>query len=233
MNAPAAKPPTHGGATPAHFVGLSERARLWIILIATGLGIVSLGGAWREASKVTESLEFGQPDVDVITSTYEAVKTGKEIDAYMFVHLLNVDAHMKGITNRHTLGALAIGGGFALLALGFALFLLGADGAFKLQAENKGGGNLQLQSAAPGIFCFFGAVLLIGIGATRPHDLQIGDFSPPQTDGLAAILRAVDTTRPPAEHDGPIDREAAQTLLDLLNGGRDAEAPDGARGDGS
>lgn len=209
------------GSSSLMFVGLSSRARGWIIAVAMGLGVVSLAVAWLEASRVSDSLRFGAQDVEVVKQAFEAAKTGSSVDAYIYVHLLNVDAHLKGITNRHALGALAIGGGVALLALGFALFLLGADGAFKLQAAGRGGESIVLQSSAPGLFCFLGAVALIAIGATRPHRLTIGDFAPPAVDAVLEVLGRIPPgagVRPARDAAGGLSIEELRRLGTGLGG---------------
>lgn len=115
------------------------------------------------------------PTVDPATPTDRG---DGRLETLLFVHLFNVNAHLKTISNRHALGLEAIGCGVALLAMGLALFLIGADGAMKLRAAGAKGRGIFFETSAPGLACFAGSVTLIAIGATRPHKLSIGTFGP-------------------------------------------------------
>ena len=85
----------------------------------------------------------------------------------------------KGIANRHALASLSIACGIALFAIGFSLFLIGADGAFKAQASHGGSFAVAASGTAPGLLCFVAATVLVGIGATRVHKLGIGEVRLP------------------------------------------------------
>lgn len=176
---------------PAHFVGVPKWVKIAVVFAALLLGALSIGLAWKDASEANRNLAFGQKDVEAISSIARVGQSGTISDQTFVVHVLNVIVHRKAITNHQALGGLAIGAGSAFLAIGFALFLLGADGAFQIQYEGKGDSKLAFYATAPGLLCFMLSASLIAFGATRKHEIQLGDFPVP---GDPAVLQ------PQAEH---------------------------------
>lgn len=168
---------------PVHFRGIPRWAKVVIVLAALILGATSLGLAWKDASETTSNLSFGENDVEIVRSISELGHTGSGNDQNLVVHTLNTIVHLKAITNHQSLAGLAIAAGSAFWAIGFALFLLGSDGAFQIQFEGKGDSKLVFYATAPGLLCFVLGAALIGLGATRKQELRLGDFpaSPPMT----------------------------------------------------
>jgi len=118
-----------------HFAGLPNWAKIAIVFAALLLGALSIGFAGKDASDANKNLAFGQKDVEAISAVAKLGHTGPGNDQALVVHTLNVIVHLKAITNYQALGGLAIGAGSAFLAIGFALFLLGADGAFRFSSQ--------------------------------------------------------------------------------------------------
>src|SRR5712691_11696234 len=121
---------------PVHFRGLPNRTKIGVICAALMLGALSLGFALKNASDTNRNLTLAEKDINIITSIVKLGHTEISNDQTLVAHALNVTAHLKGITNGQSLAILAITGGSTLLAIGFSLFLLGADGAFRLQLVN-------------------------------------------------------------------------------------------------
>ena len=72
--------------------------------------------------------------------------------AILHAHAIDAVANLKLVANKQSIVVVAIAGAFALSAVGFALFFLGADGAFQLQAEQGiGGPRLLFAGTAPGL----------------------------------------------------------------------------------
>jgi len=161
---------------PAHFAGLPNWAKIAIVFAALLLGALSIGFAGKDASDANKNLAFGQKDVEAISAVAKLGHTGPGNDQALVVHTLNVIVHLKAITNYQALGGLAIGAGSAFLAIGFALFLLGADGAFQIQFAGRGDNKLAFYASAPGLLCFLLSAILIAAGAMRKHEIRLGDF---------------------------------------------------------
>lgn len=170
----AVAPAPAAAAVAAHLRGLPQWALLAIIAAAFAIGIVSVGLSWYEAHAARQQLAFGLADLRVLGAISElAPESSNEA---LTVHALNTMVHLKGVTNYQALGVLAIGAGAAFVAIGFALFLIGADGAFKLQVDGRGDVKLGLYATAPGLLCFVLAAGLIALGATRKHEIELGGY---------------------------------------------------------
>ena len=167
-------------AMPVHLRGLPQWALLAIVAAAFVLGTLSVGLSWLEAHAARQRLAFGADDVQTLAAIAHLAPGVR--DEALLVHALNTMVHLKGITNYQSLGVLAIGAGAAFIAIGFALFLIGADGAFKLQFDGQADLKLGLYATAPGLLCFTLAALLIALGATRRHEMVLGHYEASRTE---------------------------------------------------
>ena len=172
---------------PAHFRGIPIWAKLTIIFVAILLGSAAIAYGLFNAGQASAELAFSERDAAVIRAVTTLAGQGDRADASVVIHTLNVIAHLKAITNNQSLATLAISGGAALLAVGFGLFLIGSDGAFRLQYEtpSEASGKLALYATAPGLLCFFLGAVLFAVGSIRRHDLNIGNFTVTDTDKAA------------------------------------------------
>ena len=161
-------------SAPAHLRGLPTWAILSIVAAAFFLGTLSFGLSWLQGRAAMQLLAFGTEDVATLTAI--AGLSTDTLNEALIVHALNAMVHLKGISNYQSLGVLAIGAGSAFLAIGFALFLIGADGAFKLQYVGQGSNKLVLYATTPGLLCFVMSAVLIHVGATRRHEMELGAY---------------------------------------------------------
>lgn len=158
------------------YTGLSNRAKLWIIALSALVAIGNLAMAWVVAGRALDAVPMSQQDVQQIISLTADV-TDPVIHAnnmQLRTQAINTQVHLKGVTNKQSIIIVAIGSGFALMAIGFALFLIGADGAFTVNATSPQA-SLVITSTAPGLLCFVLAVLLIGYGVSRKYDINLGN----------------------------------------------------------
>ena len=117
------------------FKGFPGWAKLAIASVGIALGTLCIGFALQNAFNISEKLYYGDSDKEILESLYKMSKQNTQVDPYLFVHAFNVQVYQKGIANRHALASLSIACGIALFAIGFSLFLIGADGAFEVQAS--------------------------------------------------------------------------------------------------
>jgi len=171
------------------YQGFSPGARLLIVGIAALIAIANLGFAWFMALEAGSTIWLGPNDIDVLERLAGPIAgqtEGEKVNALVLrTHVIDVQVNIKAVQNKQSLVLVAIGSGFALMALGFALFLIGADGAFKLGAEGAGS-KLLVTGTAPGLFCFFLAALLILVGITRTQQFTNGitNFAGPAPTGF-------------------------------------------------
>ena len=65
--------------------------------------------------------------------------------------------------NQHMVNILGLAFSFALIAVGFSLFVMGIESAVQLKGEHKDFGGLALKTTSPGVVCFVLAAILISI----------------------------------------------------------------------
>lgn len=159
----------------ATYTGLSNKAKIWIITLSALVAVANLAMAWIVASDALDQVPMSEQDVRQIIDLSEDVTDPIIHSNNMLLrsHAINTQVHLKGVTNKQSIIIVAIGSGFALLAIGFALFLIGADGAFTINATAPES-SLVLSSTAPGLLCFVLAALLIGFGVSRKHEINLG-----------------------------------------------------------
>jgi hypothetical protein len=183
---------------PSLYEGLSGRAKIWIIGISILIASCSIGFAWQSWT-LGKNLQFTSDDVKNVTAIH--VDTKQEAPAVrtgLFVYTLQVSAHLKHIGMRQSVSFLAVGTAFALLAIGFALFLIGADGAFHVQAQRGGDAKFQFASTAPGLLCFCLATALIAMAVGNKNTLELPTFELMPTIGTPPA-NAVDKGKAPAQ----------------------------------
>ena len=71
------------------------------------------------------------------------------------------------VSYQHVVNIVGATFAFALLGIGFSLFVIGIENTFNLKAEGTGLGKLTMASVSPGIACILAASTLIGITLLR------------------------------------------------------------------
>ncbi len=156
------------------YEGLSRVQRLWIVFGAVAVVLLNMAFAGYVMYASSERIQFGAVDQATVAAlaggiqgaTNAAVMRSKSIDAIV---------NMKLVSNKQAIGVVAVAGAFSLMAMGFALFLLGADGVFRLQADAAQGAKLIFSGTAPGLFCFLMAAGLIAAVIFHRSELQLGE----------------------------------------------------------
>lgn len=170
-------------ATPPRpiYEGLPLAAKLVIILLGLGGGAASVIFSAQQAAKLQERLGYSEPDAKLLQSICTQANGNGAAPIPFVVHALNVQTHLKAITNRQAIGVLSVGTGIAFLAIGFALFIVGADGAFKVHLQAPQDARVVLYGTAPGLLCFLlSAVIIAFAGYTSRYDLDLGKYTEAQ-----------------------------------------------------
>jgi len=160
----------------ALYNGLSARARMWIIGIAAFVAAVNLALAWQFAFVTQKRLAVSPDEFGPYASWLDggrASALSAEAKYDLTARVLHLVALSKMIANKQGIVLACFGAAFALSALGFALFLIGADGAFKVLAETPGKASVAITGAAPGLLCFALAAWLVVVGVKRESQLTL------------------------------------------------------------
>ena len=153
------------------YAGLSEKARVWILLAGGFIAVLNLGFAWYFAFTAESQLQLQAKDVlplqDWLRILMSNSTTTQIVQHELLARGMNIMVMLKLMANKHSLVLTCFGAAFALAAIGFSLFVIGADGAFKIMANSSPNTKLAVTGTAPGLLCFVLSALLICVGVTQ------------------------------------------------------------------
>lgn len=159
---------------PGLYKGFGPGQRLAIMAVLVGMAVVVVVYAGFAAKEAGSTIPYGFADRWLLLSLAD----GGHGDA----RVVEAFAHGRAIASQLVLGYLAIAAGIALMWLGFALSVLGADGAFQLAAQFSGR-SLSFAGATPGVLALGLGAALAAVGATRSYFLE---FDPTQKTTIGA-----------------------------------------------
>lgn len=148
------------------------------VYLAIAIFLANMLCAWVLAVRGAEII--AHPLVgDAPTATSRALDAAPTATANGYTLLnrvLDAELQVRAVQNRQTLAIVAMAAAFAMMALGFALFVMGAEGAFQFSGTSTGTGNVVLKASAPGILCFFLATAILIAALRGEVNLATGAF---------------------------------------------------------
>lgn len=206
----------------AIYEGLTARQKLFVAGCAIFAVFLSLAFAGWVMGDTLRSTQFSQQDQEVVNRL--SGDAGDPLhQSILRAHAIDAVANLKQMANRQSVIMVAFAGAFALCAVGFALFLLGADGVFKMQTEQgKSGLKPWLAGTAPGILCFVLATILAGMAVAHRSGTPLASVNfPKQIEGAAEIAAA----RAPAAADsaGSVAAQKSKHAAEQRNAEREAQ----------
>lgn len=206
----------------AVYEGFTRGQKLCVAGCAIFAVFVSLAFAAWIMEDTLRGMQFNQQDQEAVNRLSGAA-TDPAHQSILRAQAIDAVANLKQLANRQSTIMVAFAGAFALCAVGFALFLLGADGAFRLQTEHgRSGPKLWLASTAPGIACFVLAVILVGTAAMHRSNVNLVAVNfPKQTGGVPENS----APRSPAGADtaSNVEAQKAELAAEQRNAERDAQ----------
>lgn len=164
--------PEREGNMTAAYEGLTKRQKLFIAGSAIFAVFVSLIFAASIMQDALRNTEFSQRDQEAVNQLLGDTKDPQH-KSVLRAQAIDAVANLKQLANRQAILIVAFAGAFTLSAVGAALFLLGADGVLRMQAEQgKGGVKLLLAGTAPAILCFVLAVILMGMAIAHRSSIH-------------------------------------------------------------
>lgn len=175
---PAAAPATAPGRD-AEFHVLGLKTKVVIVVLSLVMAITAI--AWAGSAFVDFGEDAGLTDQDItrVIDMVDASRTDTNHDTFVLIESLRLQMQMKRVLNHQRLQGLSMGLCIALLALGFALFAIGADGAFAIAAKKGANASLTVQGTAPGLLCFLLAAAIATVAITKPTPLSLGESELP------------------------------------------------------
>jgi len=159
------------GQIPAGYQGFGVTSRLIIVLFGFLVAALSLYSAWQLVDQTQVNTQITP---DVFGNIPNQMKTadpneGGKLTAYV----ISVYTLLKIYSAKQQLMIVMCGGSFALFAIGFTLFVIGADGAFQVQASTKNSLHFTFSASAPGLLCFALGAAMMMVGMTQTVTMAI------------------------------------------------------------
>ena len=158
---------------------MKDKGAMTLIVIGVVLFIANMGFAWFVAidstkfvtSDLVDSKNPSDPVKQVLTRTREA----KPNEQVTLNRVVDAKVHLKSVSNKQAAVMVGMASGFALLAIGFALFVMGVKGAFEADFDAGEKGKLVLSASSPGILCFVLAAAVLMFAVSRDHHIELGE----------------------------------------------------------
>jgi len=159
------------------YQGLSERSKLWILGMGAIIACANLFVAWWLSYETLKSLQLTPADMLPFKGLIGDAAFSSEQRHDLTERSMHVVALSKMMANKQGVVLACFGGAFALAALGFALFVIGADGAFKVSSSTDAKARLIVSGTAPGLLCFLICGILIQQGVRHKSEVNMPPFS--------------------------------------------------------
>ncbi|WP_437322391.1 hypothetical protein [Sorangium sp. So ce394] len=231
--------PESGGAAPGRRVKdpkqgqgnetIDRWANVWIS-VGVVIFLLNMGCAWWMAraanaaisaatgrAVVTSSAAAATPassaaDMSVVGQAVAKARDGMGAnETILLARAIEADAHLKFVTNKQTILVVGMAAGFAFLAIGFSLFVMGIRGAFHFAFGRDDASSIVLRSTSPGVFCFFLGAVVLTVALTREGEVAFGEVS--VADGETPAKP------PPVADPQPIDYTNLDKLLEQQQAG--------------
>lgn len=188
--------------------GLSRRQKMAIVMGALFVVLVSLVAAGYVMWSALSATQLNEADLKAIAAMSGVDGSSLE-KSVLRAYAIEAAINIKLVANKQAMILVAFSGAFALAAVGFALFLIGADGAFNLE-HGAGASRLLLTGTAPGLLCFFLAAMLILVGITHRSQISLGGVSLPGAS--PAVAAPADRTCTDAAQNDCMDKSKYKDL---------------------
>ncbi len=140
---------------------------------------LNMAGAWWLALGAAENVArplVAEGETSAVSRVLDSTNDASANTFTLLNRVVDAETQLRAAQNAQTLCVVAMAGSFAMMAIGFALFVMGAEGAFELETKTSTGGNLVLKSTAPGVLCFVLATGILMFTLYRQVSLTSGSF---------------------------------------------------------
>lgn len=141
--------------------------------------MANMAGAWWLALSAAEDMARPLVSEDSVTVVSRVLDTheGASANGHTLLNrMVDAEIQIRTVQGTQTLCVVAMAGSFAMMAIGFALFVMGAEGAFQLEGSAPTGGNLVLKSTTPGVLCFTLAAIVLVFSLYKQIEVSSGSF---------------------------------------------------------
>lgn len=199
------------------YAGLSESARLWIVAVGAFVAVLNLSAAWWFAHTTEQSLALTEGDFKPFLlwiKESSAATLSPESRYDLVARAMHIVALGKLVANKQGIVLACFGAAFALAAIGFSLFIIGADGAFKVMAKSSTKSSVAITGTAPGLLCFVICGWLVSVGVHHQSQLHL---PPMRFEQAGGALNGPTGTDPNCTMRDPITNVCTTTVTPSTN----------------
>jgi hypothetical protein len=143
--------------------------------------IVNMAFAWSVVNRTVDSIDTQLMSGGVLipengVSIGHMNEAAPNTMAYMG-KLAEVHVLLKAASNMQMIQVVAMACAFGLLAIGFALFVMGIESAFDMNIQSQALGKVVISATAPGLACFVLVALIIGITIATRGEMKLEPMS--------------------------------------------------------
>jgi hypothetical protein len=181
--------------------GVSPRpSSIVLVIIGVIICLLNMGAAWTIIWSSDKSVMQGLVSKED-SATKKALDLAGDSSGEKLIFLDRIvqnDLNHRNIANKQIAVIVAMAASFSLIAIGFALFVMGVEAAYTISGKSLTG-SLVIGATSLGLVCFLLAAIVIGIAITRRTEvtfapMELGETSNPEAKPV--LLSSADL--PPA-----------------------------------
>jgi hypothetical protein len=149
-----------------------------LVLCGVAIALLNMGIAWYVIWSSNAFVMTGLVTKDNVSATSQAVSmiTDATSDQLIVLNkLVEADVNHRLIANKQALIIAAMAASFSLVAVGFALFVMGVEAAYTISGKNPTG-SIVFQASSPGLICFLFAALIICFSVGQRMSVDFGNI---------------------------------------------------------
>jgi hypothetical protein len=158
---------------------------LLLVLLGVFICLLNMGAAWYLIISSNKFVVSPLVSGRATSATSEALKLTAAADPDKLIildRIVQSDVNHRNITNKQTAVMVAMGASFCLIAIGFALFVMGVEAAYAISGDSPTTGRLVIQATSPGLLCFILAAVVVCFALTRHSEVTFPPLAVSQGD---------------------------------------------------
>jgi hypothetical protein len=156
---------------------------LWLVLIGVSICLLNMGAAWYliilSNGFVVTGLVTGVPSATDKALTL--IPTADANELIVLDRIVQSDVNHRNLANKQIAVTVAMAASFCLVAIGFALFVMGVEAAYAISGSSPTGG-LVIQATSPGLLCFILAAVVVCFALARHSEVTYPPLAVSQGD---------------------------------------------------
>jgi hypothetical protein len=157
-------------------VDTSKNYRL--VLCGVAIAVLNMTIAWFVIVSSNRFVMTGLVTNDSVSVTSRALSmiTDAKPNQLMIINqLIEADINHRLITNKQAIVIVSMAASFSLVAIGFALFVMGVEAAYTISGNNPTG-SIVIQASSPGLACFLFAAVIICFSVTQKSSVKFANI---------------------------------------------------------